>query len=80
MLFMFADRLEYPTIHALGKQKGIRRYCKGCYRKKITGLITKNRVPKVATYCMDCEGQPYYCLNCFVYIHGHTPSVINTSK
>lgn len=57
------------NTHAFCKKEGnahkMRKYCKGCYEKKRKGLIGKNNVCKVVTYCQDCEGQPHYCLNCF---------------
>nr|CAI5844778.1 unnamed protein product [Callosobruchus analis] len=63
-----------PTkMHALLRKEGqfdkVRKYCKGCYSKKLQGEITKNRVKKVVTYCGSCENQPHFCLNCFNIAH-----------
>lgn len=59
--------------HSLLKKDGpfdkVRKYCKGCYGKKMRGEITKNRVKKVVTYCNICETQPHFCLNCFNAAH-----------
>lgn len=61
------------NTHAFCKKEGsahkMRKYCKGCYEKKKKGLISKNNVCKVATYCRDCKGQPHYCLTCFNMEH-----------
>lgn len=51
------------------KARENRRYCKGCYKKKIDGIIEKNKVKKVTTYCIQCEGNPRYCLECFNQHH-----------
>ncbi|KAJ8912470.1 hypothetical protein NQ315_014570 [Exocentrus adspersus] len=59
--------------HAFQKKEGLavksRRYCKGCYSKKIKGETSKNKVKKVSTYCGDCENNPHYCLACFNMLH-----------
>ena len=56
-------------LHTFLRKEGnfdkIRKYCKGCYAKKIRGEIIKNRVKKVVTYCGTCDGQPHFCLQCF---------------
>ena len=67
-------RTQAPTrksiqLHIFLKKEGnfdkVRKYCKGCYAKKIRGEIIKNRVKKVVTYCGTCDGQPHFCLRCF---------------
>nr|CAH7753941.1 unnamed protein product [Callosobruchus chinensis] len=59
--------------HILKKKEGcshkVRRYCKGCYNKKLKGEIPKNKVTKVTTYCDSCEGNPHFCLDCFGKYH-----------
>ncbi|KAI4455710.1 transposase is4 [Holotrichia oblita] len=51
------------------KARENRKYCRGCYKKKMDGVIDKNKVKKVITYCVQCEGNPRYCLECFNYLH-----------
>lgn len=51
------------------KARENRKYCKGCYKKKQDGLIDKNKIKKVITYCEQCEGNPRYCLECFNTFH-----------
>lgn len=55
--------------HIFFKKEGaaaiVRKYCRGCYEKKVRGEIQKNHVKKVTTYCMDCEDDPHFCLPCF---------------
>lgn len=46
-----------------------RKYCHGCYKKKQKGLMEKNKVPKVTTYCDDCEEKPHFCISCFAEYH-----------
>lgn len=48
-----------------GSAREGRKYCKGCYGKKIKNEIPKSKVRKVTTFCNDCEFQPRYCLDCF---------------
>lgn len=70
-------RVETPRrniqSHIMLRKEGlfdkVRKYCKGCYAKKLRGEITKNRVKKVVTYCGICEGQPHFCLDCFNVTH-----------
>lgn len=61
------------AIHKFLKKQGpfdkVRKYCKGCYAKKIQGKITKNQVKKVVTYCETCEDQPHLCLECYNILH-----------
>ncbi|CAH1984331.1 unnamed protein product [Acanthoscelides obtectus] len=60
-------------IHTLCRKEGqfdkVRKYCKGCYAKKLRGEITKNCVKKVVTFCGVCDDQPHFCLNCFNTTH-----------
>ncbi|XP_063913566.1 piggyBac transposable element-derived protein 4-like [Zophobas morio] len=51
------------------KARENRRSCKGCYQKKVDGIIEKNKVKKVTTYCQQCDGNPRYCLECFNLYH-----------
>lgn len=67
-------RVVKPTkMHTLlrkdGKFDKVRKYCKGCYAKKLRGEISKNRVKKVVTYCGTCDSQPHFCLDCFNIAH-----------
>ncbi|KAB0790392.1 hypothetical protein PPYR_15240, partial [Photinus pyralis] len=68
-----AKKSKRMNVHTFQKKKGraheVRKYCKGCYEKKLTGLITKNKVPKVTTYCEDCDKQPHFCIDCFANNH-----------
>lgn len=61
------------SSHALDKKQGqvhkTRKYCRGCYAKKVKGDISKNSVKKVNTYCKDCVDQPHFCLDCFNDAH-----------
>lgn len=61
------------AVHTLERKQGdnrkVRRYCKGCYDKKMKGIISKNIVKKVVTYCPMCIQQPHYCLPCFSEAH-----------
>nr|CAH7723185.1 unnamed protein product [Callosobruchus chinensis] len=47
----------------------VRRYCKGCYNKKLQSEIPKNKVTKVTTYTDSCKMNPYFCLDCFGKYH-----------
>ncbi|CAH2013564.1 unnamed protein product [Acanthoscelides obtectus] len=72
---------ELPTKrrrhHSLKRKDGenkhkTRRCCKHCYKKNNElhgGKYATNRTLKVDTYCEDCEGKPFLCLNCFNEIH-----------
>lgn len=55
--------------HEFDKQPGSsrvgRKYCKGCYKKKLKNEISKNKVKKVITFCKTCSDQTRYCLKCF---------------
>lgn len=55
--------------HIFLKKEGtaaiVRKYCRGCYEKKVMGEIQKNHVKKVSTYCMDRDDDPHFCLPCF---------------
>lgn len=66
--------VESMKLHKLGKYEGnswkTRKYCRGCYKKKQKGLLHKNRVRKVTSYCMDCAKKPHFCLDCFYHEHG----------
>ncbi|KAG5878308.1 hypothetical protein JTB14_019130 [Gonioctena quinquepunctata] len=46
--------------------------CKGCYqilRKLMGSRVADNKVKKVYTCCMECDGNPGYCLPCFNQAH-----------
>jgi hypothetical protein len=51
------------------KARENRKYCRGCYDTKMKGLIDKNKVKKVITYCQQCENNPRFCLECFNFFH-----------
>lgn len=59
--------------HEFRRKEGVahkvRKYCRGCYSKVKTGNTERNKVPKVTTYCEDCDGKPHYCLECFANFH-----------
>lgn len=52
-----------------GSARKGRKYCRGCYDKKVRGEIQKNKVKKVTTYCKNCPGEPRFCLECFNQKH-----------
>jgi len=55
-----------------GKARTVRRFCKICYQKNSKTLgrtIAKNCSKKVVTYCEDCAGSPFLCLECFNSTH-----------
>ncbi|KAG5880915.1 hypothetical protein JTB14_036420 [Gonioctena quinquepunctata] len=62
-------------IHTLtegGPDARKRRECKGCYqilRKSMGSRAADNKVKKVYTCCMECDGNPGYCLPCFNQVH-----------
>ena len=46
----------------------LRRQCKSCYRKlseKYGRKMAQNKSKKVVTFCTGCEGNPFYCIQCF---------------
>ncbi|XP_072398217.1 uncharacterized protein [Diabrotica undecimpunctata] len=51
------------------KARENRRYCKGCYKRRQDGLIDKNKVKKVITYCAQCGNNPRFCLECLYLFH-----------
>ena len=64
------------TQHYFERKPGVthtvRRYCKQCYAENVARLgRTKGKIvtKKVATYCRNCEGQPFLCLPCFNKLH-----------
>lgn len=67
------QRKTKKSTHTFAKKEGpaakVRKYCRLCYRNKDTNNITKNKVKKVTTYCLDCDNQPHYCLECFAETH-----------
>ncbi|KAH1008436.1 hypothetical protein HUJ05_008990 [Dendroctonus ponderosae] len=62
-------KFEPMECHVLsripGASKTGRKYCRGCYGKKLNNEIPKSRVKKVATYCQNCPKLPRYCPECF---------------
>lgn len=55
-----------------GKARTVRRFCKICYQKnskKLGRIIAKSCSKKVVTYCKDCAGSPFLCLECFNTTH-----------
>lgn len=55
-----------------GKARTVRRFCKICYQKnskKLGRIIVKNCSKNVVTYCKDCAGWPFLCLECFNTTH-----------
>ncbi|CAH2002927.1 unnamed protein product [Acanthoscelides obtectus] len=63
---------NHILIRKEGKAVTVRKYCLGCYRKKMAGQIQKNQVKKVAYFCGDCENKPHFCLSCFNEKHKKT--------
>lgn len=54
------------------KGKKIRRSCATCYAqiKESEGRqVARNRTKLVYTYCVECPGQPFICLDCFNSAH-----------
>ncbi|OAD60657.1 hypothetical protein WN48_05531 [Eufriesea mexicana] len=59
----------------LGSVRNVRRFCKVCYENnsnQLGRMRAKNCTKKVATYCADCFGSPFLCINkiilaCFVW-------------
>ena len=68
-----SNRRNNLNTHSYKKKEGpshtVRRYCKGCYQKKKEGLLEKNKVKKVTTYCDNCVNKPHYCIECFADYH-----------
>jgi hypothetical protein len=64
---------QVRSSHKFLKRDGLavktRKYCKGCYNKKIKNKSSKNLVKKVNTYCSDCDDEPHFCLPCFNAFH-----------
>nr|CAH7720189.1 unnamed protein product [Callosobruchus chinensis]CAH7724229.1 unnamed protein product [Callosobruchus chinensis]CAH7725575.1 unnamed protein product [Callosobruchus chinensis]CAH7730118.1 unnamed protein product [Callosobruchus chinensis]CAH7734225.1 unnamed protein product [Callosobruchus chinensis] len=82
LLFRDNDESNLPSTskpdtrqdrHVLKEKEGcshkVRRYCKGCYNKKLQSEIPKNKVTKVTTYTDSCKMNPYFCLDCFGKYH-----------
>lgn len=67
------DRESIQKKHVFDKLPGSarvgRKYCRGCYKKKLKNEIPKNKVKKVSSFCKNCPGQPRYCLECFNISH-----------
>lgn len=67
------SRKRAMNTHTFAKKEGpaakTRKYCKGCYKQKITQKLDKNKVKKVTTYCKNCENEPHFCLECFTETH-----------
>ncbi|KAI4455614.1 piggybac transposable element-derived protein 4 [Holotrichia oblita] len=60
------------TLAESGPENKKRRKCSGCYknlRKEFSSRVADNKVKKVYTFCIECEGQPAYCLKCFNESH-----------
>lgn len=61
------------NIHTLktmydSERKKVRRMCSGCYAqiKETEGReAARRKGKKVTTYCLNCEQQPFFCLECF---------------
>lgn len=57
--------------HSLSKSEGEgkkkRRRCRGCYEKirQTSSSREADKKTKTVTFCKDCPGQPFYCLECF---------------
>lgn len=61
-------RLKHELLKKEGTVRNSRRYCIECYKqsaKTYGSRNAKNKAKKVATYCNECPGKPYYCLLCF---------------
>ncbi|CAF4947421.1 unnamed protein product [Pieris macdunnoughi] len=65
-------RLKHELKRKEGKVRDTRRFCVKCYKDSVEEfgrIIAKNKCKKVSTYCMQCDGEPHYCLMCFNKIH-----------
>lgn len=67
------NKRKRKNTHTFAKKEGLaaktRKYCRRCYQNKEQNNMTKNKVRKVTTYCLDCDGEPHYCLECFNEVH-----------
>lgn len=65
-------RLKHELKTKEGKVRDTRRFCVQCYKdsvKEFGRKIAKNKSKKVSTYCVQCDGEPHYCLTCFNKIY-----------
>lgn len=54
------------------KVRDTRRFCVQCYKDSVQEFgrkVAKNKAKKVSTYCVQCKGEPHFCLKCFNYVH-----------
>ncbi|CAG5019923.1 unnamed protein product [Parnassius apollo] len=61
-------RRKHELVKKEGPVRKMRRFCVGCYKnnvEKMSRKDAKNKTLKVPTYCLQCDGQPHYCLPCF---------------
>lgn len=65
-------RLKHVLKLKEGKVRDTRRFCVQCYKDSVQEFgrkVAKNKAKKVSTYCVQCKGEPHFCLKCFNYVH-----------
>lgn len=65
-------RLKHVLKLKEGKVRDTRRFCVQCYKdsaQEFGRKVAKNKAKKVSTYCVQCKGEPHFCLKCFDYVH-----------
>ncbi|XP_075218851.1 uncharacterized protein LOC142323284 [Lycorma delicatula] len=65
-------RVGHTFIRPIGSGRKKRKSCTGCYkmlRKTMTSKEAAKKVPRLISYCQDCDGQPGFCLPCFEVYH-----------
>ena len=58
--------------HQLIEDKKIRKRCVSCYaqmKQNEGAKVARNKTRRVHTYCEDCDGKPFLCVNCFNLKH-----------
>lgn len=61
-------RRKHELFKKTGPVRQTRRFCVSCYKRNVEIMSrkdAKNKTRKVPTCCLQCEGQPHYCLMCF---------------
>lgn len=65
-------RLKHVLKLKEGKVRDTRRFCVQCYKDSVQEFgrkVAKNKAKKVSTYCVQCKGEPHFCLKCFNCVH-----------
>lgn len=65
-------RMKHELLRKEGPVAKLRRFCVVCYKENVKtygSKVARNKTKKVVTYCKNCPGEIYYCLQCFNKSH-----------